>query len=226
MATKTDARATRARTSSTRGSSAAAERRIHDPKAGRSTRPPAPNRLTENVISDARQQRASRPPTGADIPASPIAPTPWRKLTADPEAALTTVCELIESGRTITEIAKSVGITQPALSQWLEANPYRSARARDARAKSARLWDEKAETVIAEASDNFQLAKAKELAIHYRWRAKAMAPKEYGDKVQVDADVSVRDLPDHVVAERAAKLAALLPGLTANVISEGEDGGG
>jgi hypothetical protein len=45
------------------------------------------------------------------------------------------------------------------------------------------MWDEKAETVLVDAADPFELAKARELAQHYRWRAKAVAPREYGDKV-------------------------------------------
>ena len=34
------------------------------------------------------------------------------------------------------------------------------------------------------------LAKARELAHHYRWRAAKIAPREYGDRVQVDQTVT------------------------------------
>jgi hypothetical protein len=37
--------------------------------------------------------------------------------------------------------------------------------------------------VIASAPDRFALEKARELAHHYRWRAKAIAPRDYGDRV-------------------------------------------
>jgi hypothetical protein len=37
--------------------------------------------------------------------------------------------------------------------------------------------------VIASAPDRFGLEKARELAHHYRWRAKAIAPRDYGDRV-------------------------------------------
>jgi len=52
---------------------------------------------------------------------------------------------------------------------------------------AAAAWDEKSELLLTNAKDNFELMKAKELAHHYRWRAKAIAPRDYGDK-QVDQD--------------------------------------
>ena len=44
---------------------------------------------------------------------------------------------------------------------------------------------------IAQASDPFELAKAKELAHHYRWRASKIAPKLYGDKQSVEGKFTV-----------------------------------
>lgn len=95
------------------------------------------------------------------------------------------ICQRIADGQSLTAIAKAEGVTTGALSMWVESDPERSARAREARALSARTWDDKAETVIDEAGDPFELAKAKELAHHYRWRASKIAPREYGDKVAV-----------------------------------------
>ena len=57
------------------------------------------------------------------------------------------------------------------------------ARAREARIHAARIWDEKALSVVEQALDLFELQRAKELAHHYRWRASKTAPKDYGDKV-------------------------------------------
>jgi hypothetical protein len=78
---------------------------------------------------------------------------------------------------------------------------------REARAKSAKVWDEKAEQVVRDAPDKFELEKARELAHHYRWRAKAIAPRDYGDKVTQEhtgagggpiaiASVDLRNLSD------------------------------
>ena len=96
------------------------------------------------------------------------------------------IIERIASGETLTAIAKELGKSRAALSDWLSAESSRSARAREARVKAAAAWDDKAEDVLSGAADPFELAKARELASHYRWRAKAVAPKEYGDKTQTE----------------------------------------
>lgn len=93
------------------------------------------------------------------------------------------ICELITAGESMTAIAAQIGVHISILIDWNENDPQRFARMRMARQRSARLWDERAERVVAMAGDQFELNKARELAHHYRWRAKAIAPREYGDKV-------------------------------------------
>lgn len=98
------------------------------------------------------------------------------------------VCSDLADGKTMTEIAIAAGVAFGSLHTWLDADPERSARAREARRRTARLWDEKATATIEAATDTFQLAKAKEMAHHYRWRASKIAPREYGDKLAVGGD--------------------------------------
>jgi hypothetical protein len=93
------------------------------------------------------------------------------------------VCAMIGDGQSITSIAESVGTTFGVLQAWLNNNPDYSARAREVRIATARYWDEKAESVIKDSSDNLTFSQARELAHHYRWRAAKIAPKEYGDKI-------------------------------------------
>jgi hypothetical protein len=93
------------------------------------------------------------------------------------------MCELIVVGESLTSIAARVGVHVSTLIIWSEEDTQRSARMREARRHSGRIWDEKAESGILLAGDKFELDKAKELAHHYRWRAKAIAPREYGDKI-------------------------------------------
>jgi len=92
------------------------------------------------------------------------------------------LCEAILD-RSMTEIAGTIGVSMGKLIAWIAADDNRSARAREARIMSARMWDEKAVTEIEQACDPFELARAKELAHHYRWRASKIAPRDYGDKV-------------------------------------------
>lgn len=93
------------------------------------------------------------------------------------------VCERIGEGESLTAIAEQVGVSIGSLLTWLKADAERSARAREARKATAQTWDEKAEAELRAATDAFELARARELASHFRWRAKAIAPLEYGDKV-------------------------------------------
>lgn len=92
----------------------------------------------------------------------------------------------LASGSTYTQIAKDVGVAIGSLITWVAADPDRSARAAEVRREMAKAWDEKAQHGLEAAQDPFELAKAKELAHHYRWRASKVAPKDYGDRQQVE----------------------------------------
>lgn len=95
---------------------------------------------------------------------------------------LDAICEAIVERNSLTKIARDAGVPVSGLLGWIEADPERSARVRETRAVTARLWDEQAEQVINSARDEFELKKAKELAHHYRWRGSKIAPREYGDQ--------------------------------------------
>jgi hypothetical protein len=90
----------------------------------------------------------------------------------------------IEDGETLTSIATSVKCSKSMISRWLHAEPERSARANLSRIAAAAAWDELAEQEIRKAADGFDLAKAKELAHHFRWRASKISPAAYGDKIE------------------------------------------
>lgn len=104
------------------------------------------------------------------------------------------ILERIEDGDSLSEIAASVGKNRSMLTRWIAQDEQRSARARSVRALAAAAWDEKAEAEIRQASDPFELSKAKELSHHYRWRASKIGHKEYGDKLDLNhgGGISVR----------------------------------
>jgi hypothetical protein len=93
------------------------------------------------------------------------------------------ICARITAGESMTAISAAIGVHISTLIEWTQDDPQRTARMRAARENAARVWDEKAELGLAAATDPFELSRAKELAHHYRWRAKAVAPREYGDRV-------------------------------------------
>lgn len=104
------------------------------------------------------------------------------------------LCEAVCSAASLTGIANELGVSIGALLNWIDAEDERSARVREARASMAKVWDEKAEDEIRWAKDEFNLKKARELAQHYRWRASKIAPRDYGDRVEVKGHLSLEQL--------------------------------
>ena len=119
------------------------------------------------------------------------------------------LCQDIADTMTLTAIAKKIKVSIGSLLTWIDADPERSARVREVRISTAKLWDEKAEDGIANAPDEFELKRAKEMAHHYRWRAAKIAPKDYGDKIQTEHSGSI-DVTPKTDDELKARAAALL----------------
>ena len=97
----------------------------------------------------------------------------------------------IADGSTYREIAGQAGVGLGTLCAWIESDPERSQACARAREISAQAFEERAEEEIQDAKDPFELAKAKELAIHWRWRAKAVNPQRYGEKTETKHTGSV-----------------------------------
>jgi hypothetical protein len=93
------------------------------------------------------------------------------------------ICERLIAGETQTAIAADIGVSKGLLCAWL-AEPEHSARAREARILAASAYADLALAAIKDAPDPFELARARELASHYRWQASKASPQEYGDKVE------------------------------------------
>lgn len=96
------------------------------------------------------------------------------------------VCEMIRNGQPYREIAETAAVSVGALIAWLNADRERSARVREARSLTAAWWDQQAEYEIRTAPETPEgIAKARELAQHFRWRSKMVDPANYGDKVDL-----------------------------------------
>ena len=124
---------------------------------------------------------------------------PWQQWRAG-EGAIDDLCARIEAGESQSEISRSFGIDEKALRYWIATDDTRRARVRAARAASAQTWDERAERLLEESSDPFELSRAKELAHHYRWRASKMSP-DYADRVKVGGDEAMAPVRHEVSAE-------------------------
>lgn len=119
------------------------------------------------------------------------------------------VCERIGDEVTLTAIAREASVATATLLNWINADLDRSARVKAARAQMAAVWDERATELIAAASSPLELAKARELAHHYRWRASKISPA-YNDKViqehvSPDGSMSPKEVSGAVLEALARK---------------------
>lgn len=99
------------------------------------------------------------------------------------------ICERIEADESLAIIAASLDMSKFTLQIWINADTSRSARVREAMSNSSYACDDKALQAIKDLPPDgspAQIAKARELASHYRWRAKMRDPARYGDKQQVE----------------------------------------
>lgn len=118
------------------------------------------------------------------------------------------VCEWITEGVSYRDIAKRLDISLGSFTWWIDGDKERSHACASAREVAAQTYDEMALEVIEDAQDQFALSKAKEMAVHYRWRAKAANPKRYGDRTQTEVSGSINmTLYD---GEQAARMASML----------------
>lgn len=138
---------------------------------------------------------------------------------------LDAVCQDIMGGESMAAISAKLGIHPGAMVNWVAKSPERQARTREARMHAAVLWDELAEHKLNTAEDKMSLMRAKELASHYRWRARCVAPKQYGERVASEvsgpdgaplqiSSLDLRNLTDEelaVIEKLMAKAAAAGP---------------
>lgn len=115
------------------------------------------------------------------------------------------IIEAIIDGKTYRDISKKYNVGLTTLHRFLSKKEH-SARTRDALDYSASTYADKAEKVLEEikkGSNGIEMARARELAQHYRWKAGKRSPKKYGERQQID----VNDITD----EQRKRAASLFP---------------
>lgn len=129
-----------------------------------------------------------------------------QKLASCDAMGIEKLCEDLIAGKSQTEIAASIGVSLATLINWIAADPERSAHAREARTASASSFSDLATAEIRAAKNKFQLAKARELASHFRWKASKANPREFGEKIEIDQRTTVTDLTEEQLDARLAAL--------------------
>jgi len=149
-------------------------------------------------------ERLSAPPderTVVDADLSWLTGPPLKPRELMAAYGLERMCERIAEGITHTELAADIGVSSGALSYWFSGTPERQAAIKEARRLSAQAFDEQALQAIRGAKDFLTLGIAREEASHLRWRAKAVAPREYGDRQHIDLDAKVQMTPEQAEAK-------------------------
>ena len=123
-------------------------------------------------------------PDAAPVAASP-APTGTDLIEA---FGFERILDLIEDGETRRDIAAMIGVSRRVFGRWIDADEDRRRAVTQAFEDSAATDDAKALQVLLDLPPNAtagQIAQARELASHYRWRAKIRNQKVYGEKQEV-----------------------------------------
>lgn len=100
---------------------------------------------------------------------------------------LADLIERIASGDSVAKIAKELSVSRQALHQWLVKT--NEAEYLEAQKLSADGLMDKAEEAILD--ESIDIARARELANHYRHVAKARHPDRYGDRIKGDHSLRV-----------------------------------
>lgn len=98
------------------------------------------------------------------------------------------VCAAFVNGDSLLKISKRAGVSVASLWNWIEADIDRSLQVKASREVGAHAQADLAEEGLTNAKDPFELAKAKELAHHRRWKASKLMPKMYGEKLDLSVE--------------------------------------
>ena len=145
----------------------------------------------------------------AKAPKNPQRPGRPPKATTPPDTYhgmhLDSYIDRISSGDSVAKIADELGVARNALHQWL-AHETRLDRYLAAQTASADAIMDKAETAIL--NENMDIARARELANHYRHVAKARNPRRWGDKQQIEmsGELATRNLTDEDLNKKLAQM--------------------
>lgn len=121
------------------------------------------------------------------------------------------ICEHVLSGESLLSFCKAKGFPYVTVLDWIGADPARTenyARAREARAEMVfESLDEVSEQAVT-AETAVEVAGLRLKADNIKWKLARMAPKKYGDKVDVNHSGAiarpVTDLTDDELAAIAA----------------------
>ncbi len=129
--------------------------------------------------------------------------------TEDHAAEISLILASMEDGKSLRAACADAGVSTPAFLRWVDAD--RELQEQYARAR-ARLLDSKAEELeeighrAANAESAVEVAGLKLLSDNQKWLLSKLAPKKYGDKLEIDQTTRFADLTVEQIDARIAQL--------------------
>lgn len=123
------------------------------------------------------------------------------------EAIASAICDEIAAGCSLRQICEAEGMpNRSTVLRWLDAHADFAAKHARARELQADWLDEQMQEEATAATP--EDVRVRDLRIKtMQWRAARLAPKRYGDKLELGGDIGINRLSDEQVE---AKLAAML----------------
>jgi hypothetical protein len=96
------------------------------------------------------------------------------------------IADWMSCGQSQVSIARACGVSISSMSDFCRL-PENQPIIEQGRRDAAKYWDDRVDEVMDSPMETpGQIARARELAQHYRWRAKCYDKKRYGDKQEVE----------------------------------------
>jgi hypothetical protein len=129
----------------------------------------------------------------------------------------TAIIERIAAGDYLQAIAEKIGVATTSFYHWAFATPEREKLVKEAQRLAGTADAAKAEKILHDLPRDAtpaEIARARELASHYRWSAKMRDRKTYGDQQEVTVRTEAADLTDEQLDAEIAALQGKRDGVT------------
>jgi hypothetical protein len=152
----------------------------------------------------------------SDVPKKPGRPSKFT-----PELS-NKICELTATAHSLEQICQKLKLHHSTIAKWQAENPEFSADYARAREAQGDYMDSKVLTEAQNCTNENYLATRVRIDA-YKWRAAHLRPKVYGDKTQIDANVTMSWAS--IVEEVAAKRLAEAKTIEGEIVDETEKKG-
>lgn len=129
--------------------------------------------------------------------------------TADNAAEISMILAAMEDGSSLRSACKDAGVSVSVFLRWVDADKELQEQYARARARLLDMQAEELEAIgdqAANAETAVQVAGLRLKADNRKWLLSKLAPKKYGDKLEIDQKTTLTDLTEDQLNARLARL--------------------